>query len=173
MARRELGRRYRRILVDEFQDTDPVQAEVLLLLASEPAGEVREDDPPEWTGAVPRPGQLFVVGDPKQSIYRFRRADIAVYDQDKAAAEIARVCRPGGKIGLANWTPESFIGRLFKTIGQFVPPAPGVKSPALWGTKARLEELLGRSAKAKIRTSATSSRTARPKARSARPAMRC
>ena len=87
VARRELGRRYRRILVDEFQDTDPVQAEVLLLLASEPAGEVREDDPPEWTGAVPRPGQLFVVGDPKQSIYRFRRADIAVYDQVKRRFE--------------------------------------------------------------------------------------
>lgn len=68
-------------------------------------------------------------------------------DQDKAAAELARVCRAGGKIGLANWTPESFIGRLFKTIGQYVPPAPGVKSPALWGTKARLEELFGRAAK--------------------------
>ncbi|MGD9953467.1 MAG: class I SAM-dependent methyltransferase [Burkholderiales bacterium] len=69
-------------------------------------------------------------------------------DQDKAAAELARVCRPGGRIGLANWTPESFIGRLFKTIGQYVPPAAGVKSPALWGTRARLEELFGRRAKA-------------------------
>jgi len=68
-------------------------------------------------------------------------------DQDKAAAELARVCRSGGKIGLANWTPESFIGQLFKTIGKYVPPAPGVKSPALWGTKARLEELFGKSAK--------------------------
>jgi ubiquinone/menaquinone biosynthesis C-methylase UbiE len=68
-------------------------------------------------------------------------------DQDQAAAELARVCRSGGKIGLANWTPESFIGQLFKTIGKYVPPAPGVKSPALWGTKARLEELFGKSAK--------------------------
>jgi len=72
-------------------------------------------------------------------------------DQDKAAGELARVCKPGGKIGLANWTPESFIGQLFKTIGKYIPPAPGVKSPALWGTKARLEELFGKTAK-EIRT---------------------
>lgn len=68
-------------------------------------------------------------------------------DQDKAAAELARVCRPGGKIGLTNWTPESFIGQLFKTIGKYVPPAPGVQSPALWGTQARLETLFGKAAK--------------------------
>lgn len=61
--------------------------------------------------------------------------------QEKAAAEMLRVCKPGGKIGLANWTPESFIGQIFKTIGKYVPPAPGVKSPALWGTQNRLEAL--------------------------------
>ncbi|MBZ0090465.1 MAG: SAM-dependent methyltransferase, partial [Thermoanaerobaculia bacterium] len=72
-------------------------------------------------------------------------------DQEKAAAELLRVCRPGGRIGLANWTPDSFIGRLFKTIGQYVPPPAGVKSPALWGTEARLHELFGASA-ATIRT---------------------
>jgi len=67
-------------------------------------------------------------------------------DQDKAAAELVRVCKPGGKIGLANWTPESFIGQLFKTIGKYVPPAPGVQSPALWGSQARLETLFGKAA---------------------------
>ncbi|OUL77390.1 class I SAM-dependent methyltransferase [Paraburkholderia hospita] len=68
-------------------------------------------------------------------------------DQEKAAAELVRVCKPGGRIGLANWTPESFIGQLFKTIGKYIPPPAGVKSPALWGTKARLEELFGANAR--------------------------
>jgi len=81
-VRRDLGARYRRLLVDEFQDTDPLQAEIMLLLASEPAAAPPAPDAPasaEWTRATPRPGALFVVGDPKQSIYRFRRADIQLY----------------------------------------------------------------------------------------------
>jgi len=64
-------------------------------------------------------------------------------DQDKAAAELVRVCKPGGKIGLANWTPDGFIGQLFKAIGKYMPPPAGVKSPALWGTGARITELFG------------------------------
>jgi ubiquinone/menaquinone biosynthesis C-methylase UbiE len=67
-------------------------------------------------------------------------------DQERAAAELVRVCRRGGKIGLANWTPEGFIGQLLKTIGKHVAPPPGAKSPALWGTRARLAELFDRHA---------------------------
>lgn len=62
-------------------------------------------------------------------------------DQERAASEMVRVCRRGGKIGLANWTPDGFIGQLFKTIGKHMPPPAGVKSPALWGTRARIAEL--------------------------------
>jgi ubiquinone/menaquinone biosynthesis C-methylase UbiE len=62
-------------------------------------------------------------------------------DQERAAAELIRVCRSGGKIGLANWTPDGFIGQLFKTIGAYVPPPAGARSPALWGTRKRLAEL--------------------------------
>jgi hypothetical protein len=57
-----------------------------------------------------------------------------------------RVCRRGGRIGLANWTPEGFIGQVFKTIGKQLPPPAGVKSPALWGTRARIAELFERNA---------------------------
>jgi ubiquinone/menaquinone biosynthesis C-methylase UbiE len=65
-------------------------------------------------------------------------------DHDKAAGEMLRVCRSGGKIGMANWTPEGFIGQLFKTLGKHLPPPAGVKSPALWGTRSRLDEMFGK-----------------------------
>ena len=64
-------------------------------------------------------------------------------DQDKAAAEMARACKPGGRIGLANWTPDSFVGELFKVMRSYLPSPAGMKSPALWGTEARLRELFG------------------------------
>ncbi len=62
-------------------------------------------------------------------------------DQDRAAAEMLRVCHPGGRIGLANWTPDGFIGQVFKTLGGHLPSPAGVKSPGLWGTETRLAEL--------------------------------
>lgn len=64
-------------------------------------------------------------------------------NQEKAASELLRVCRSGGKIGLANWTPTSFAGDLFRTIGKYIPPAPGLKPGTLWGTEERLRELFG------------------------------
>ena len=73
-------------------------------------------------------------------------------DQDRAAAEMLRVCRPDGRIGLANWTPAGFIGELFKVIGRHVPPPAGLRSPALWGTEARLQELFGREARSIVAT---------------------
>ena len=67
-------------------------------------------------------------------------------DQDTAAAELMRVCKAGGKIGLANWTPQGFIGQVFKTLGKYMPPPAGVRSPALWGTRGRLAEMFGHAA---------------------------
>jgi ubiquinone/menaquinone biosynthesis C-methylase UbiE len=62
-------------------------------------------------------------------------------NQDRAASELLRVCKSKGNIGLANWTPEGFIGQVFKTLGKHLPPPTGVKSPALWGTRTRLNEM--------------------------------
>ncbi|CAN7517958.1 class I SAM-dependent methyltransferase [Bosea sp. LjRoot90] len=62
-------------------------------------------------------------------------------DHDRAGSEMLRVCKSGGKIGMANWTPEGFIGQVFKTIGSHIPPAPGARSPALWGTQDRLDQM--------------------------------
>ena len=64
-------------------------------------------------------------------------------DQRRVASEMLRVLRPGGRIGMANWTPGGFIGRLFKVIGTHVPPPAGLASPLLWGTEAHLAELFG------------------------------
>jgi SAM-dependent methyltransferase len=64
-------------------------------------------------------------------------------DQERAAAELLRVCRPGGLIALASWTPDGFIGRMLATIAGYVPPPAGLRSPVEWGTEARIRELLG------------------------------
>ena len=64
-------------------------------------------------------------------------------NQDQAAAELLRVCKSDGQIGLANWTPDGFIGQMFKTLGKYLPPPAGAKSPLLWGTRGRLTEMFG------------------------------
>lgn len=68
-------------------------------------------------------------------------------NQTQAAAELIRVCKAGGKIGLANWTPKGFIGQLFKTLGQYIAPPPGVNSPAAWGTESFLRQQFSTTAK--------------------------
>jgi ubiquinone/menaquinone biosynthesis C-methylase UbiE len=65
----------------------------------------------------------------------------------RPAREMLRVLRPGGRIGLANWTPEGFIGQLFRVIGRYLPPPAGLKSPALWGTESHMAELFGAQAR--------------------------
>ena len=86
-VRVDLQRRFTHIFVDEFQDTDPLQAEILMLLGSD------DPDQRDWRQARPVPGKLFIVGDPKQSIYRFRRADVALYQEVKR-----RVIASGGAL---------------------------------------------------------------------------
>jgi ubiquinone/menaquinone biosynthesis C-methylase UbiE len=64
-------------------------------------------------------------------------------DQERAARELLRVCRQGGRIALANWTPDGFVGQMFKVVASHVPPPAGLRGPPLWGTEARLAELFG------------------------------
>jgi ATP-dependent helicase/nuclease subunit A len=120
-ARARLGARFRHLLVDEFQDTDPIQAEVCFLLASEP----REGD--DWRAVTPRPGALFVVGDPKQSIYRFRRADLQTYELVKS-----RMKESGDVLQLthnfrSNDTIRDFVNAHFSRA--FPPSDDGVQAP--------------------------------------------
>jgi ATP-dependent helicase/nuclease subunit A len=88
-VRRALQEKYRWLFVDEFQDTDPVQAEIMFLLSGEPE-RLPQTEVTDWRTARLRPGALFVVGDPKQSIYRFRRADIDIYNEVSA-----KIGKPG------------------------------------------------------------------------------
>jgi ATP-dependent helicase/nuclease subunit A len=123
-VRRELQRHYRTLLVDEFQDTDPLQLEIAFFLAEDP-------DAPRgarWDAVRLGPGRLFLVGDPKQSIYRFRRADIETYERARAALE-----QQGEVLTLsANFRA---CGRLLEAVnrtfeGQMQPPDDGRYQPA-------------------------------------------
>jgi len=120
-VRDALGERYRHLLVDEFQDTDPVQAEVCFLLASE------SSEGNDWRRVTPRAGGIFLVGDPKQSIYRFRRADIQVYEFAKSrmaeygeVLALTRNFRSVAPIG-------DFVNRYFQDV--FAATATGVQAP--------------------------------------------
>lgn len=108
-AREKLQARYRWLFVDEFQDTDPIQAEVIFYLASEP-GQVE----PDWTRLRLRPGALFIVGDPKQSIYRFRRADIETYNLVRGRLDdcIPLSASFRSLPGLCEWTNRVFSSLL-------------------------------------------------------------
>jgi SAM-dependent methyltransferase len=93
----------------------------------------------------------FELGDAEELPYPDDSFDIVLStlgvmfspDQQQAANEIVRVCWPGGRVGLTNWTPSGFVGQMLKTVGSYAPPPPGVQSPVLWGTEERLRELFG------------------------------
>ncbi len=110
--------------------------------------------PALWRGAAERARAEHVAlelvhGDAERLPFEVGAFDVALStfgvmfapDQQSAARELARVVRPGGKIGLASWTPEGFVGQLLKTVGRHVPPPPGVASPAFWGVEGRLRDL--------------------------------
>ncbi len=113
-VRRYFAKRFTHLLVDEFQDTDPIQAEVIMLLTAENTEET------DWRLCRPKPGSLFVVGDPKQSIYRFRRADIVTYNQVKeiVVANGGRVVRLSANFRttrpVVEWVNETFENEFTK-----------------------------------------------------------
>ena len=120
-VREYFKRRFTHLLVDEFQDTDPVQAKLMLLLTATDPHET------EWESCVPKTGSLFVVGDPKQSIYRFRRADIVTYNRVKSIIQDT-----GGNIltlsanfrtspEILDWVNEEFTGRFPTEANQHAP----------------------------------------------------
>ncbi len=125
-ARADLQRVYQRIFVDEFQDTDPLQAEILLLLA---CGDAAERD---WRKATPAAGKLYVVGDPKQSIYRFRRADARLFHRVCSNLRASGVGELKLKTSTRSTTEiQSFVNAAFeKSIESYLPLEGGVETPA-------------------------------------------
>jgi ATP-dependent exoDNAse (exonuclease V) beta subunit len=124
-ARAELQRAYQRIFVDEFQDTDPLQAEILLLLAAADAAERN------WRNSAPQSGKLFVVGDPKQSIYRFRRADAQLFhrictDLKSAGADEAKLtASTRSRKAIQSFVNAAFDGQM----PDYLPLEGGVEGP--------------------------------------------
>ena len=115
-VRDHLRRRFRYLLVDEFQDTDPLQAELVFLLAAQQAPSEDDAEAPDWRSVTVVPGKLFLVGDPKQSIYRFRRADIDIYTAAKRVfqsqatrARVASVVQSFRSVPqIAEWVNDTF-----------------------------------------------------------------
>jgi ATP-dependent helicase/nuclease subunit A len=142
-VRRFFQDRYRYLLVDEFQDTDPVQAEVMMYLTAV------DDSEKDWRKCVPRPGSLFVVGDPKQSIYRFRRADIAIYNEvkgiitgpgpatDHSGEKIELTSNFRSRPEILSWVNEVFEPHFpdeeTSEAPQYVPLSPGRETPEAAG----------------------------------------
>ena len=142
-VREELKDRFDYLFVDEFQDTDPLQVEIVFFL-----GEQTKKSEKDWKKVKLEPGKLFLVGDPKQSIYRFRRADVAIYEATKE-----RVLANGGKIevltenfrtvgGLVEWINGLFIRQFEGTGIEYHPLTANRKAgttegtlPLLWGLK--------------------------------------
>jgi ubiquinone/menaquinone biosynthesis C-methylase UbiE len=97
----------------------------------------------------------FQVADAEALPYEDARFDVVLStfgvmfapDHAQSASELLRVCRPGGRIGLASWTPEGFLGDLFRVVASYVPPIPGIRSPLFWGSDSYLRELFGRAAR--------------------------
>ncbi len=121
-VRRYFRRRFSHLLIDEFQDTDPIQAEVMFLLASEDEREKK------WRRCRPRPGSLFIVGDPKQSIYRFRRADLVTYGEVRKI-----ISESGGQIVqlAANFrSPKPLLDWVNGALSERFPAAPDRYAPA-------------------------------------------
>ena len=116
-VRATLQQRYRRILLDEFQDTDPIQIEIAVRIAGGAAA-----SQPDWTHVIVPPGSLFVVGDPKQSIYRFRRADIAMYlrAQEVLGGEVALTTNFRTVAPILNWVNDVF-GNLIQPLPDMQP----------------------------------------------------
>jgi ATP-dependent exoDNAse (exonuclease V) beta subunit len=139
-VRRELMQRTSHFFVDEFQDTDPLQVEILLLLCA--------DDPEErdWRRALPSAGKLFAVGDPKQSIYRFRRADVAIYEEVKARLVAAGPERGVSLLHLSTSfrAPPSLQAAVNAAFEPLMQGAPDGSQPAYVPLEPARDEVTGR-----------------------------